>query len=79
MNWSQEQWRQYWVIVEASHKLAHQAAKKALTDAGLWPCSYGAFTNIEERMGEAVRRGAIELLNLQAEGKENWEKRDLQW
>lgn len=78
-NWTHEQWKQYHAIVEISHKLARQGAEKALRDAGLWPCSYGAFLNIEERMGEGIRRGAIEVLSLQAQGKEKWEKRDFTW
>lgn len=77
--WTREQWKQYHAIVEISHKLAHQGAKKALQDAGLWPVSYGAFVNIEDRIGEGIRRGAIEVLSLQAEGKEKWEKRDFEW
>lgn len=69
MNWSHEQWQQYHAIVDASRKLARQAAEKALRDINEWPCDYLKFANIEDRMGEAIRRGAIELLILQADGK----------
>lgn len=73
--WTKEQREQYREIVDISHKLARNGAEKLLQDINEWPCeSFLKFLNIEERMGEAIRRGAIEVLSLQAHGKKEWEK-----
>lgn len=73
--WTREQWKQYHEIVEISHKLAREGAEKALKDVGLWPCSFGVFINTQERIGEAIRLGAIELIIRQNSTDKEWNER----
>jgi hypothetical protein len=63
VRWTKEQWTEWLELVEWSHRASRQAADKLIRDAGLTGLSSGQVFNIQDVLGEAIRRGAIRLLN----------------
>jgi hypothetical protein len=65
MKWTEEQHKAYYELVEWSHKVGREGAKKLLYNIGMpeGTYSFGTFCNVEEAVAFAIRRGAIRILN----------------